>query len=335
MTDPTPLGDAQDLAEDRARMFRDFLSGVGPLDGKWFGERDASGHVFWWRDHLDVLDALIEQSRTNEARITAWNTRADALEARRGDGGDLREQIATLNALRLAHHALTTTHNLRASDLYVEDFEAQIANGVPRDRMEWFIDHSRELEAIDAILSAVQAGGGPELPGQGDGERPELPSGDAGPTARAAPEAEPSGWRNFLAAPASRRKIVALYNDGSGANLFYVTDFGELIDSDGESANNLDDGGYGLWAYIPDAHRLWCEWRADEPMILPSAESGASAHAEERDSSREAKQPPPLEQPDPIGVAMEALRRANEQITHLTRERDKLRRLLSTPTTGA
>lgn len=78
-----------------------------------------------------------------------------------------------------------------------------------------------------------------------------------------------SQWRPFFAAPASRRKIVALFNDGSGASLFYVTDLGDLLDAEGDPAPSLDDGGYGAWTYLPDGFRLWCELREDDPVNLP------------------------------------------------------------------
>lgn len=73
--------------------------------------------------------------------------------------------------------------------------------------------------------------------------------------------------------PRPGKRIVALYNDGSGATLFAVVDDGEggalLFDSDGEqySIEYLTEGeSYGGWAYLTDDTKLWCELRADEPM---------------------------------------------------------------------
>jgi len=35
-----------------------FLHGSGPLDGKWFGDKDERGRAFWWREHLPAIRSL-------------------------------------------------------------------------------------------------------------------------------------------------------------------------------------------------------------------------------------------------------------------------------------
>lgn len=75
--------------------------------------------------------------------------------------------------------------------------------------------------------------------------------------------------------PRAGTRIIALYNDGSGATLFVVVEAADggicLIDSDGDehSADYLVDGeSYGLWACLPEGSKLWCELTSDEPINL-------------------------------------------------------------------
>lgn len=78
------------------------------------------------------------------------------------------------------------------------------------------------------------------------------------------------GWRTFEDRPEPGRKFVALYNDGSGAAIFYAFD-GGVIDSDGDEYYgwNPDDASYDLWAYLPDTVEFWCEVRAEDSVSLP------------------------------------------------------------------
>lgn len=63
-------------------------------------------------------------------------------------------------------------------------------------------------------------------------------------------------WNGLDVKPESGRRIVATFNDGSGARLFMVHDEG-LLDSDGDDVE-LNEG-YDLWAYLPSDTRLWFE----------------------------------------------------------------------------
>lgn len=76
-------------------------------------------------------------------------------------------------------------------------------------------------------------------------------------------------WNTFVDAPEPGRKFVALYNDGSGARVFYAFD-GGVIDCDGDELYGFDlaEQSYGLWAYLPDNLEFWCETRAEDPMTL-------------------------------------------------------------------
>lgn len=89
--------------------------------------------------------------------------------------------------------------------------------------------------------------------------------------------AEPSGWRPIDQAPDLGRKIVALYDDGSGASMFWRHD-GGYIDAYGDEWGELPDH-YALWTYLPDSFQFWCEYRSDEPMTLtlPPTSEGCGA----------------------------------------------------------
>ena len=63
-------------------------------------------------------------------------------------------------------------------------------------------------------------------------------------------------WNGLDKKPESGRRIIALFDDGSGARLFLAHD-GGLLDLDGDEAT-LEEG-YGLWAYLPDGMKLWFE----------------------------------------------------------------------------
>lgn len=89
--------------------------------------------------------------------------------------------------------------------------------------------------------------------------------------------AEPSGWRPIDQAPDLGRKIVALYDDGAGASMFWRHDVG-YIDAYGDEWGELPDH-YALWTYLPDSFQFWCEYRSDDPMTLtlpPTSEGGGA-----------------------------------------------------------
>jgi hypothetical protein len=68
--------------------------------------------------------------------------------------------------------------------------------------------------------------------------------------------------------PDEGRRVVILYEDGSGAFIGYWT--GEtLIDHDGEDYGWREEPG-AMWAYLPKGFRLWCEDRQDDPFTFPT-----------------------------------------------------------------
>lgn len=74
--------------------------------------------------------------------------------------------------------------------------------------------------------------------------------------------------------PKAGTRIIAPYSDGSGAVMFIVLDDGQggvmVIDQDGEEYSDgyLQDADFGLWAYMPEGTKLWCEVRADDPITV-------------------------------------------------------------------
>lgn len=67
--------------------------------------------------------------------------------------------------------------------------------------------------------------------------------------------------------PDEGRRVIILYEDGSGAFMGYWT--GEtLIDQDGEDYGWREEPG-AMWAYLPKGYSLWCETRAEDPFTFP------------------------------------------------------------------
>jgi hypothetical protein len=56
-------------------------------------------------------------------------------------------------ALKVADHDLTTTHNLRATDLSPAQMNEALNRGVALSDLEWMTDNSRGLEATRQALS--------------------------------------------------------------------------------------------------------------------------------------------------------------------------------------
>lgn len=69
-------------------------------------------------------------------------------------------------------------------------------------------------------------------------------------------------WRPKTEQPESDRRIVALFNDGSGAELFWVHSDGTMIGQDGDECSTLGEM-YDRWAYLPDGYRTWIEDNLD------------------------------------------------------------------------
>lgn len=73
-------------------------------------------------------------------------------------------------------------------------------------------------------------------------------------------------WNNFnTELPEIGKRFIALYNDGSGAKLFFRSIKGYL-DAEGDKNypdDFLDD--YWYWAYLPNNFKFFCEERSEEP----------------------------------------------------------------------
>jgi hypothetical protein len=84
-------------------------------------------------------------------------------------------------------------------------------------------------------------------------------------------------WNTMDTLPDVGRKFICLYNDGSGAVMFWRYDDG-YIDQDGEDCQ-LEGKQYDRWAYLPDELEFWCETRSEDPMCLtlPSDQCGGGA----------------------------------------------------------
>lgn len=71
-------------------------------------------------------------------------------------------------------------------------------------------------------------------------------------------------WHTLNEKPDSGRRIVALYNDGSGAVLYLVHDHG-LLDQNGDDYSALDPNNVDRWAYLPDDVTLHFEQHVEHP----------------------------------------------------------------------
>lgn len=71
------------------------------------------------------------------------------------------------------------------------------------------------------------------------------------------------------------RKFICLFNDGSGAAMFWRHD-GGYIDCEGDEYSSLSNS-YDRWAYLPDELEFWCETRSEDSMtlVLPSKKRSA------------------------------------------------------------
>lgn len=79
----------------------------------------------------------------------------------------------------------------------------------------------------------------------------------------------PSPWHwSDATRPEEGRRIVTLYEDGSGATIGYWTGE-EVLDHDGDESAWRDKPG-AMWAYLPEGYELWCENRIDDPFTFPA-----------------------------------------------------------------
>lgn len=74
-------------------------------------------------------------------------------------------------------------------------------------------------------------------------------------------------WNSFESLPDVGRKFICLFDDGSGATMFWRHDHG-YIDHDGDECYVLEHDSYSLWAYLPDGMEFWCEQRSEDPISL-------------------------------------------------------------------
>lgn len=70
-------------------------------------------------------------------------------------------------------------------------------------------------------------------------------------------------WQPITTKPESGKRIIALYNDGSGAALFLVHDDG-VLDQDGDEYASVSPDHFEKWAYLPDDFELHFEGVEDE-----------------------------------------------------------------------
>lgn len=77
--------------------------------------------------------------------------------------------------------------------------------------------------------------------------------------------------------PKAGSRIIAPYNDGSGAVMFIVVDDKQggirFIDQDGEEYPGdflTAHDNFWFWACLPEGATLWCETREDDPINLDS-----------------------------------------------------------------
>jgi len=136
---------------------------------------------------------------------------------------------------------------------WLDDFDRNNADDQTNDTFELGQDELIEVPAADlrTALSLISL-----LPGKADRE---------------------AAWQTFDALPDVGRKFIALFNDGSGAAMFWRHDCG-YIDADGNETETLGSS-YDHWAYLPDDLDFWCEGHPEEPVILrlPPAPSEGEA----------------------------------------------------------
>jgi hypothetical protein len=100
---------------------------------------------------------------------------------------------------------------------------------------------------------------------------PTVEGGSSGGRVQAAPsgateDQHSAGWFPALLRPNPGHKLVAVFNDGSGAQLFYAHD-GGYIGAEGDERDDLD--AFSCWAYLPQGLKFWCELTETDAYTLP------------------------------------------------------------------
>jgi hypothetical protein len=101
-----------------------------------------------------VLLAAINDLPRVVRRLEAAEFAIDAAFEAHEDAPSAASRIEELErALRVADHDLTTTHNLRATDLSPDQMNEALNRGIALADLEWMTDNSRGLDAIRQALS--------------------------------------------------------------------------------------------------------------------------------------------------------------------------------------
>lgn len=67
-------------------------------------------------------------------------------------------------------------------------------------------------------------------------------------------------WHTTKVLPARGRRIIALYNDGSAGNVFYVEEDGTLLNERGsDDIGGSFEATYSHWTYLPAGYHLFFE----------------------------------------------------------------------------
>lgn len=64
-------------------------------------------------------------------------------------------------------------------------------------------------------------------------------------------------WNTFETLPEVGRKFIALFDDGSGSEMFFRTEDDAINESGHEYG--LDFHNFSHWSYLPDGFKFWCE----------------------------------------------------------------------------
>ena len=72
-------------------------------------------------------------------------------------------------------------------------------------------------------------------------------------------------WHPITTKPESGKRVVAPYNDGSGAALFLVHDHG-VMDQNGDEYSSIGPDNFEKWAYLPDGFELHFEGVEEHPL---------------------------------------------------------------------